>query len=90
MVDSAVLQLQEIRKNSDTIIAKAKAEFEGAELRKTRVGRRRMMDGELQDDVQADTRENQWTWETFYCELDKILTSLQDRFEKNRPLLKSL
>ena len=90
MVDSAVLQLQEIRKISDTIIAKAKAEFEGAEWRTKRVGRRRMMDGELQHDVPADTPENQWTWETFYCELDKILTSLQDRFEKNRPLLKSL
>ena len=89
MVDSAVLQLQEIR-IPHTIIAKAKAEFEGAEWRTTRVGRRRMMDGELQHDVPADTPKNQWTRETFYCVLDKILTSLQDRFEKNRPLFKSL
>ena len=75
MVDSAVLQLQEMRKIPNTIIEQAKTEFEGAEWRATRIRRRRMMDGELQHDQPADTAENQWKRETFYCVLDAILRS---------------
>ncbi len=44
MVDSAVLQLQEMRKIPDKIIEQATEEFEGAEWRVTRICRRRMMD----------------------------------------------
>ena len=82
MVHSAVFQLQEMRKIPDTIIEQAKTEFEGAEWRATRIRRRRMMDGELQHDQPADTAENQWKRETFYCVLDAILSSLKDRFER--------
>ena len=47
------------------------------------------MDGEQARDDPADTPETQWKRDTFYKVIDTIQTSMKDRFEKSRPLLKS-
>ena len=47
------------------------------------------MDGEQERDQPTSTAEAQWKRDTFYSVVNTIQASMKQRFEKNRPLLKS-
>ena len=48
-----------------------------------------MMDGETAEDKPAETPEDHWIREMFYVAVDTVLSSMQLRFEKNKPLFKA-
>ena len=89
MVESAIDELNELRKEPERIIkyAEQKHNSPGVIWQESRVGRRNRMDDENAEDEPAETPENDWKRNTFYVSVDTIINSLKNRFEKNQPLL---
>ncbi|XP_046855188.1 uncharacterized protein LOC124448235 [Xenia sp. Carnegie-2017] len=89
MVDSSISRIQIIRDKPEKIIEMSDSFALDVEWRSTRPLRRRPMDGEQARDDLADSPKAQWKRDTFYKVLDSIQSSMKNRFEKNRPLMKS-
>ena len=89
MVESAIDELNELRKEPERIIKYVEQNHDspGVTWQESRVRRRRRMDDENAEDEPAETPEDDWKRNTFYVSVDTIINSLKSRFEKNQPLL---
>ena len=89
LVDSSIEKIGKIRDEPEKILQIVETDFEGVQWKATRIRHKRVMDGEQERDQPASTAEAQWKRDTFYSVVDTIQGSMKQRFEKNRPLLKS-
>ena len=91
MVESAINELSELRKERERIIkyVEQKHDSPGVTWQESRFRRRRRMDDENAEDEPAETPEDDWKRNTFYVSVDTIINSLKNRFEKNQPLLQA-
>ena len=91
MVESAINELSELRKERERIIkyVEQKHDSPGVTWQESRFRRRRRMDDENAEDEPAETPEDDWKRNTFYVSVDTIINSLKNRFETNQPLLQA-
>ena len=84
MVESAIDELNELRKEPERIIksVEQKHDSPGVTWQESRFRRRRRMDDKNAEDEPAETPEDDWKRNTFYVSVDTIINSLKNRFQK--------
>ena len=88
MIDSAILQLEQLRNNEEKIVKIVDNDFDEAFWKENRVRRRRVLDGEASRDEPAVKPVALWKRNTFFSAMDTVVNSMKNRFKKNQPLLK--
>ena len=90
MIDSTIVNLEEMRNSSAEhifqIMETAIVDFTNFEWKKSRICRRRQLDGIESE----ESPEDQWRRNTFFVVINTILSSMQNRFEKNKSLYQIL
>ena len=90
MIDSAILQLEQLRNDEEKIVKIEDNDFDEAFWKDNRVQRRRVLDGEASRDEPAVKLIGLWKRNTFFSTMDTMVNSMKNRFKKNQPLLKSI
>ena len=90
MIDSAILQLEQLRNNEEKIVKIVDNDFDEAFWKENRIRRRRVLDVEASRDEPAVKPEALWKRNTFFSTMDTVVNSMKNRFKKNQPLLKSI
>ena len=90
MIDSAILQLEQLQNNEEKIVKIVENDFDEAFWKENRVRRRRVLDGEASRDEPAVKPVALWKRNTFFSTMDTVVNSTKNHFKKNQPLLKSI
>ena len=83
MIDSAILQLEQLRNNEEKIVKIVDNDFDEAFWQETRVQRRRVLDGEAARDERTVKPVDLWKRNTFFSTMDTVVNAMKNRFEKN-------
>ena len=89
MVNDIIMQLEKLRKRPDdtlSIISQSHS-YEKLHWKPIIVRFHRLIDGDVAPDKPALTPQGAWTRNTFFVVLDKVISSMRNRFGKNEALL---